>query len=128
MQKGVKVAASIASHEYDENFQEHSRRMATSTVPASEATRRAELQSLIVLGRKHIQQLRTFNSLHQAFGRISSAHEELTKAVSVRELELTSTVALLEAGKRLEANYDRALVANKSKAAQAVADKFPATW
>ena len=123
MQEGVKIAAQITADQYSDQFQALALQMITPAGPAPESTRRTLLQNMITLDRKHIAQLGTLNDLYQAFGRIPSAHEELIRAVSNKTLSLTAINALFEAGKRLEANYDRALVVNKSKAVQAAADE-----
>ena len=123
MQGGVKIAASISVQEYDERFQELALKMTTSSGPASESTRRAALESLIALDRKHIQQLNTLKSLYQAFGRIPNAHTELVKSMSDPGLSLTAIPALADSGRRLETNFDQAVASNKVKAIQAIADK-----
>lgn len=123
MQDGVKLAANIANQEYDEKFQQVALKMIAGNGPASESVRKTALQELIALDRKFLGDLRTFNSLHEAYGRVSSAHQELARKLSKQEIKLTSTIALLEAGQRLEKNFDQAVVVNKSNAAQAVADQ-----
>ena len=123
MQEGVKIAATIAAHEYDERFQQIALSMIGATGPAPEAVRTRALQDLIALDRKHIAELGTFTALHQSYGRIPGAHLELARALSDHGLELTSIIALLEAGRRLERNFDQAVAVNKSKEAQAVADQ-----
>ena len=122
LQAGVKIAATITAHEYDEQFQTHFREMVTDSGVAPEAVRRNAIVSLIDLDRAHIDQLTTFSRLHQAFDRVPGAHRNLTDALSKPGTSLTSVIALLEEGKRLEANYDRAVKSNRATSAQTIAD------
>jgi hypothetical protein len=126
MQSGVKIAAKIAANEYDEKFQQISKTMIVGRSPAGEAVRKTALLQLIELDRKYISDLKTFNGLHQAYGQIPGAHRELARKLTDEKLSLTSIIALLETGQRLERNFDQAVAVNKSKAAQAVADQASA--
>jgi vacuolar-type H+-ATPase subunit I/STV1 len=81
------------------------------------------LQNLIALDREYIDDLGTFSTLHHDYGLIPGAHRDLAQSLSNKELQLTSIIALLEAGRRLERNFDQAVVVNKSREAQAVADQ-----
>lgn len=124
MREGIELAAVVAGQEYTERSQDYFRRMiASSGGPASDSERRAAIDELIQLNRAHIRRMDTLNSLHQAFGQIANAHQELIRAAASPELKLTSIIALLEEGKRLETSYDLALASNEAKAVQAVADQ-----
>jgi hypothetical protein len=123
MQSGVEIAALALWNEYDEKFQLYFKSMITSSGPASESVRRKAIQDLIALDRQHIQQVSHLYSLHQDFGQIPNAHNELARALENPKLPLSSIITLLEAGKRLGSTYEQSLASNKAKAAQAIADK-----
>lgn len=123
MREGVKIAAIHAAQEYDEESQELFRNMVTRTGPASEPDRRNAIQALIELDRKYLDQVNVLQSLYDAFGQLPNAHAELINATANPDLNVSTIVALLEEGKRLEGLYDKSLVVNKAKATQAIADR-----
>jgi hypothetical protein len=126
MREGVRIAATHASQEYDEQSQFLFRQMITGSGPAPESVRRSAIQGLIDLDQRYIEKLETLGSLHRAFDLVPNAHAELVRAAEKPKMNLASIVTLLEEGKRLEANFDRSLASSKAKAAQAIADRAKA--
>jgi hypothetical protein len=123
MQQGVETMADIAAQEYGVEYQEIASNFFQGTSLATEIVRKQTLQNLIALDREYIDDLGTFSTLHHDYGLIPGAHRDLAQSLSNKELQLTSIIALLEAGRRLERNFDQAVVVNKSREAQAVADQ-----
>ena len=126
MRMAVSIAARNAAQEYTEEFQELYRKLISGAVAAPEAVRREVIHDLIELDRKYIQQLAILQSLYNAFGQLPTAHSELIKAAENNDFTMTTVVAVLEEGKRLEGLYDKSVAVNKVKAAQALADRSTA--
>jgi hypothetical protein len=126
MRSGVKIAALTLWKEYEAKAQLYIDAMTTSSGIASESERRIAIQNLILLDRQHIQQVSRLYSIHQAFGQIPNAHNELAAVLENSQLSLSAIITLFAAGKRLGSTYEQALASNKAKAAQAIADKATA--
>ena len=120
MQRAVIIIAQLAAQEYQEGSIVLARNVIAKT------NRQKAIEDLITLDRNHIQQVKSLQALHQAYGKIPAAHAELAKAVAEPKEGLSTIINLLETGKRLQAGYDQALAANKAQSAQAMADRASA--
>lgn len=128
MQRAARITALAAINEYGPESEALLRSIAgtTENPNPSPAQRRKAVEALIALDRRFIQQIDVLQALHRAFGQIPSAHAELPRAIRNPQVSLKGVIALVEEGKRLEGQYDRALSVNLIKAAEATASKADA--
>ncbi|MFC1885033.1 hypothetical protein ACFL2O_09705 [Thermodesulfobacteriota bacterium] len=105
---GLQEAVRISVRNLRQNYEERSKKLAdefSMNPNMSESKRRSLVETLVKLNEEFITRLAVMESLHNAYGTLTSAHNELSEAIKKPELSLSYIAELYEQGRHLHKLY-----------------------
>ena len=120
---GVNTAARLAWQEYNLQIDGTLLRAAR----AEDGDRRAAIEESITLNSEHLTRLEILGALSDAFAALPDAHVALVEAARNPETGIGAINTAMAGAQRLEAIFDRSVLANQASAAQSLADEAAET-